>query len=56
MPIHDWSRVDAGTFHDFHNGWITHLKETLNGGVLPQGYYAMSEQRTVPFIAGVLAL
>ena len=44
MPIHDWSRVDAGTFHDFHNGWITHLKETLNGGLLPPGFFAMAEQ------------
>jgi hypothetical protein len=34
MPIHDWTRVDAGTFHDFHQAWITHLKETLNDGVL----------------------
>jgi len=44
MPIHDWSRVDADTFHDFHNGWITHLKETLNGGLLPPGFFAMAEQ------------
>ena len=20
MPIHDWTRVSAGTFHDFHQG------------------------------------
>ena len=44
MPVHDWTKVDAGTFHDFHNGWIIHLKEALNGGLLPGGYYAMSEQ------------
>jgi hypothetical protein len=44
MPIHDWSRVDAGTFHDFHNGWITHLKEALNAGLLPPGFFAMAEQ------------
>jgi len=56
MSVHDGTRVDAGTFHDFHNGWITHLKEMLNGGVLPQGYYAMSEQRAGPFIADVLTL
>src|SRR5436189_43098 len=47
MPLHDWSRVDAGTFHDFHLSWIVHLKETLNGGLLPQGYYAFSERRTL---------
>src|SRR6185437_4378506 len=22
MPIHDWSRVGAGVFHDFHEAWI----------------------------------
>ena len=21
MPVHDWTRVDAGLFHDFHQGW-----------------------------------
>jgi hypothetical protein len=46
MPIQDWRRVIAGVFHDFHNSWITHLKETLNGGVLPEGFYAFSEQQT----------
>jgi hypothetical protein len=44
MPVHDWTRVPYGTFHDFHNGWIIHLKETLNRGLLPRGYYALSEQ------------
>ena len=46
MPVHDWSRVDAGTFHDFHSSWIIHLKETLNEGLLPHGYYAQAEQHT----------
>ena len=26
MPIHDWTRVDAGIFHDFHHDWIFTLK------------------------------
>lgn len=56
MPVHDWTRVDAGTFHDFHTGWITHLKETLNEGLLPSGYYAMSEQGAGPVIADVWTL
>lgn len=46
MPIHDWSLVRPGTFHDFHASWITHLKEALNEGLLPEGYYALSEQPT----------
>jgi hypothetical protein len=27
MPIHDWTRVIARVFHDFHNSWITHIKK-----------------------------
>jgi hypothetical protein len=46
MPVHHWTRVTAGTFHDFHNAWITELRNALNGGVLPEGYYALGEQRT----------
>lgn len=46
MPSHDWTRVFAGCFHDFHESWITHIKETLNAGLLPPGYYAQSEQVT----------
>ena len=46
MPVHAWTRVTAGTFHDFHNAWITELRNALNGGVLPAGYYALGEQHT----------
>lgn len=56
MPVHDWSRVDAATFHAFHTAWITHLSETLNGGILPDGYYAMPEQHAGRWIADVLTL
>ena len=34
MPVHDWTRVSPGTFHDFHGRWITHLSESLNAGLL----------------------
>ena len=44
MPVHDWTRVDAGTFHAFHLRWIGELMGSLNNGVLPEGYYAMGEQ------------
>lgn len=44
MPVHDWTRVSPGTFHDFHTRWITHLTEALNEGLLPPGYYALAEQ------------
>jgi len=44
MPIHDWSRVDAGIFHDFHQAWTIGIRDALNGGGLPPGYFAMAEQ------------
>ena len=56
MPVHDWTRVSAGTFHAFHNAWITHIQETLNGGLLPPGYYALGEQRSGDIGPDVLAL
>src|SRR5437868_1908575 len=56
MPVHDWSRVITGTFHDFHNSWIIHIKESLNDGILPPGYYAQSEQHAGEVIADILAL
>ena len=46
MPIHDWTRVSAGTFHAFHVAWIGELQRVLNGGLLPSGYYASAEQVT----------
>src|SRR5438094_6105146 len=56
MPVHEWTRVDAGTFHDFHSAWIIHLKETLNDGLLPEGYYALAEQHAGRVMADVLTL
>jgi hypothetical protein len=56
MPMHDWTRVSAGTYHDFHNAWITHIKEALNGGLLPSPYYALGEQRAGDWGPDVLTL
>jgi hypothetical protein len=44
MPIHDWTRVEAGIFHAFHHDWITDISRALNGGLLPPEYYALPEQ------------
>ena len=44
MPVHNWTRVSPDIFHDFHGRWISHLSESLNAGLLPAGYYALSEQ------------
>jgi hypothetical protein len=56
MAAHDWTRVNAGTFHSFHLGWIAELTRTLNGGLLPADYYALSEQRAAEFEPDLLAL
>jgi hypothetical protein len=44
MPVHDWTRVDAGIFHAFHHSWIEEISRALNRGILPNGYYALPEQ------------
>jgi len=46
MPIHDWTRVPSGLFHEFHQSWTVRLKDALNEGRMPEGYYAMVEQKT----------
>ncbi len=51
MQIHDWTRVAAGTFHDFHSSWITHLKEALNLNLLPPGFYAMAVVAMIEIIS-----
>jgi hypothetical protein len=56
MPVHDWTRVDAGIFHDFHNAWVIELRNALNGGLLPSGYYALTEQHAGGPIPDVLTL
>src|SRR5437763_16806739 len=44
MPVHDWTRVSDGTFHDFHYSWVLEIKRVLKRGLLPEGYYVMAEQ------------
>jgi len=56
MPIHDWTRVDAGIFHDFHLSWIAELKRSLNCGLLPPEYYALAEQTMGGLSPDVLTL
>jgi hypothetical protein len=45
MPVHDWTRVDAGLFHDFHQGWTVALCNALNSGILPRDCFALLEKR-----------
>jgi hypothetical protein len=56
MPVHDWTRVNAGTFHDFHCTWIPEIKNRLNEDVLPPDYYAQVEQVAGVTIADILTL
>ena len=49
MPIHDWTRVSDGTFHDFHQGWTIEIRNALNRGVLPKGYVAATDQRVMAY-------
>lgn len=56
MPIHDWTRVDAGTFHSFHQQWIASLCANLNTGGLPDGFFALAEQIIGGPVPDVVAL
>lgn len=56
MPIHDWTRIFDGAFHDFHQAWITELRNALNSGLLPADYYALAEQVAKPIVPDVLTL
>jgi hypothetical protein len=56
MPVHDWSNLEAGIFHDFHHAWIEEIKRALNNGVLPVDYYAMAEQHAAGLQPDVLTL
>jgi hypothetical protein len=56
MPVHDWTRVDAGIFHAFHHEWITEIGRALNRGILPPEYYALPEQQAAGFGPDVLTL
>ena len=56
MAAHNWSRIFAGAFHDFHLAWIAELRNVLNSGLLPPAYYALAEQVAGPAIPDVLTL
>src|SRR5262245_2523591 len=56
MPVHDWSRVPAGIFHDFHAELIIRIKHILNEGILPPDYYALAEQVAAGLGPDVLSL
>ena len=44
MAVDDWTRVDAGTYHAFHQTFIPQLALALSNGLLPEGYYVHPER------------
>ncbi len=56
MPIHDWTRLEAGDFHGFHQCWVIAIRNSLNAGLLPPDYMAMAEQITGRPIPDVVTL
>lgn len=56
MPVHDWTLVSSGTFHNFHFLWTAALANRLNAGILPAGFFAMAEQIVAGPEADVLML
>jgi len=56
MPIHDWTRVADGIFHDFHQEWCTQIKHRLNAGLLPSDHYALLDQGAVGVEPDVVTL
>src|SRR5262245_12347493 len=42
MPVHDWTRVDAGIFHHFRLSWLNTLMGVLNRGLLPSDHYVLA--------------
>ena len=53
MPSHDWTRVPVGLYHHFHQSWAVNLPESLNFGPLPEGYFALVDQRAVGLVPDV---
>jgi hypothetical protein len=54
MPVHDWSGVGVGIFHDFRHAWIDMIARNLNSDTLSGDHYAMIEQHTSHFGPDVL--
>ncbi len=56
MPMHDWTKVEAGIYHAMHFSWIATLSNALNGGLLPSDFYVLPEQHAETFEPDILTL
>jgi hypothetical protein len=46
MPLHDWTKVNSGLYHHFHQYWAMEICTALNrDGVMPESLAALIEQR-----------
>ena len=46
MPLHDWTKVNSGLYHHFHQAWTMTICRHLNRqGTLPDHLAALVEQR-----------
>lgn len=45
MPLHDWTKVNSGLYHHFHQFFAMHICRGLNRGPLPKTLSALVEQR-----------
>jgi len=55
MPLHDWTRVEAGIYHGFHTLWIGEMFRRLST-LLPANYYCYPELYSKPDYGDVIAL
>ena len=51
MPMHDWTKVEAGIFHAFHHRWISAISDALNQGSLPFGNRCRTTRSSFPPIS-----
>ena len=56
MPIHDWTRVESGLYHVFHQDWTMRLYYALNSGVLPSGFTALTDLKVEGYEPDVMAV
>ncbi len=56
MPIHDWTHVSPGGYHNFHQDWTIEIYRALNRGLLPPGFTAYTDLRVSGWAPGVIAI
>jgi hypothetical protein len=56
MPINDWTRVDAGIVHHFHQRRVGVITDVLNQRLLPTEYYPLAAQHGAGFEPDILTL